>query len=84
MEHIENRMVVEGHRMQEELYGTPDWDYFEDEHDDIRTICDVTECIDCPRMGDDCEGRDVAYSERQGDENVYYDENDREIYRERV
>lgn len=84
MINIENRMVVEGLREQEERYSTPDWEYFKDEYDDIRTLCDVTECRDCPRMGDDCDGRDVAYYERQGDEYVYYDEYEHEIYREPV
>ena len=84
----ENRMAVEGQRYQEELYGTPDWEFFADELDPIEDIvryCDVYECKDCPRMGDDCDGEDyIAYYERQGDEYVYYDENDHELYGEPV
>ena len=27
---------------------------------DIRTICDIiTKCEDCPRYGDDCDGKDI-------------------------
>ena len=28
------------------------------EWDDIRSLCDICECEDCPRMGDDCDGKD--------------------------
>ena len=80
---FENRMAVEGQRYQEELYGTPDDEFFEDEYDDIVKYCDVCKCSECPRMGDDCDGEDrFAYYEKQGDEYVYYDENDCELYRE--
>ena len=27
------------------------------EYDDIRTYCDIYTCEDCPRYGDDCDGR---------------------------
>lgn len=53
---FENRMAVEGQRYQEELYGTPDEDFFEDECDDIVKYCDIYKCSECPRMGDDCDG----------------------------
>ncbi len=91
---VENRMAVEGQQMYEERYGSLDWEYFRDEYDDIRTICDVCDCDDRPRMGDDCDGRDdeeedddddrIAYYERQGDEYVYYDEDEHELFREPV
>jgi hypothetical protein len=32
-----------------------EWDPFE--YDDVMTLCDINECSDCPRMGDDCDGR---------------------------
>ena len=35
------------------------------EYDDIRTICDVCDCDDCPRMGDDCDGRDDGGEEEE-------------------
>ena len=87
---FENRMAVEGQRYQEELYGTPDEEFFADEYDDVVTYCDINKCSDCPRMGDDCDGKyddeedddRIAYYERQGDEYVYYDENEHELYRE--
>jgi hypothetical protein len=80
---FENRMAVEGQSYQEELYGTPDEEFFEDEYDDVVTYCDINKCSDCPRMGDDCDGEDrMAYYEREGDDIVYYYENDCEIYRE--
>lgn len=53
---FENRMAVEGQHFQEELYSTPDWEYFRDEYDDIRTYCDIYKCSECPRCGDDCDG----------------------------
>lgn len=28
-----------------------------DEYDDIISFCDIYECSDCPRCGDDCDGR---------------------------
>ena len=68
-------------------------DYWNDDPVDVRTLCDICECSDCPRMGDDCDGRDdeedddddrIAYYERQGDEYVYYDENEHELFREPV
>lgn len=31
------------------------YDYFD--YDDIRTYCDIYRCEDCPRCGDDCDGR---------------------------
>ena len=78
--HMENLMVRD--------------DYWNDDYDDVRTICDIMDnCSDCPRMGDDCDGRDdeedddddrIAYYERQGDEYVYYDENEHELFREPV
>ena len=80
---FENRMAVEGQRIYEERYDPL-------EYDDIRTICDVCDCDDCPRYGDDCDGRDdeeedddrIAYYEKEGDEYVYYDSEDHELYRE--
>lgn len=80
--HMENLMVRD--------------DYWNDDYDDVRTICDIMDnCKDCPRMGDDCDGMGdddddgfdesrAAYYERQGDEYVYYDENECELYREPV
>jgi hypothetical protein len=72
--HMENLMVRD--------------DYWNDDYDDVRTICDIMDnCKDCPRMGDDCDGKDddnIAYYERQGDEYVYYDENEHELFREPV
>ena len=81
---FENRMAVEGQREQEELYSLPDEEFFiDDDHYDVTTYCDIFKCSECPRMGDDCDGEDrMAYYEREGDDIVYYDENDCEIYRE--
>ena len=85
---IENRMAVEGQRIYEDRYGP-----LEDDYDDVRTICDIMDsCSDCPRMGDDCDGKGdeeddddrIAYYERQGDEYVYYDEDEHELFREPV
>ena len=28
-----------------------------DEYDDIVTYCDIYKCDDCPRYGDDCDGK---------------------------
>ena len=28
------------------------------EHDDIVTYCDIYTCDECPRYGDDCDGRE--------------------------
>lgn len=85
---IENRMAVEGQRYQEELYGTPDEEFFADEMDPIEDIvryCNIYKCSECPRMGDDCDGESrFAYYERQGDDIVYFDENDCEVYREQA
>lgn len=39
--HMENLMVRD--------------DYWQDEYDRV-TYCDVCECPDCPRYGDDCDG----------------------------
>ena len=80
---FENRMAVEGQLIYEERYDPL-------EYDDIRTICDVCDCDDCPRYGDDCDGRDdeeedddrIAYYDKEGDEYVYYDSEDHELYRE--
>lgn len=78
--HMENLMVRDA--------------WWDDEYDDIRSLCDIMDsCSDCPRYGDDCDGEfddeedddfddTVAYYERQGDEYVYYDENECELYRE--
>ena len=30
-----------------------------DRQPDVRTICDVCECRECPRYGDDCDGKDI-------------------------
>ena len=67
-------------------------DYWNDDPVDIRTLCDIMDsCKDCPRYGDDCDGKDeeddddrIAYYERQGDEYVYYDEDEHELFREPV
>lgn len=57
--------------------------------DDYVSLCDVNDCEDCPRYGDDCDGKGedemddkIAYYEKEGDEYVYYDENGCELYRE--
>lgn len=54
--------------------------------DELVTLCDINDCADCPRLGDDCDGRDdddrIAYYEKEGDEYVYYDSEDHELYRE--
>ena len=78
---FENRMAVEGQREYEERYGGPDG----------VTYCELYACKDCPRYGDDCDGKDeeddddrIAYYEKQGDEYVYYDENEHELFREPV
>ena len=78
---FENRMAVEGQREYEERYGGPD----------RVTYCEIYKCKDCPRYGDDCDGKDedddddrIAYYEKQGDEYVYYDENEHELFREPV
>ena len=76
--HMENLMVRD--------------EWWDDDYDRV-TLCDINECADCPRYGDDCDGMGdddddgfdesrAAYYERQGDEYVYYDENECEIYRE--
>jgi len=83
---FENRMAVEGQREYEERYGGPD------RGPDLVSYCEVCKCKDCPRYGDDCDGNDeedddddrIAYYERQGDEYVYYDENEHELFREPV
>lgn len=31
--------------------------YATDEYDDIISFCDIYECSDCPRYGDDCDGK---------------------------
>lgn len=31
-------------------------DGYED-YDDVTTYCDIYECEDCPRYGDDCDGK---------------------------
>ena len=76
--HMENLMVRD--------------DYWDDDPVDARTLCDIYDCSDCPRMGDDCDGKGdeeddddrIAYYERQGDEYVYYDEDEHELFREPV
>ena len=76
--HMENLMVRD--------------EWWDDDPVDVRSLCDIYECSECPRYGDDCDGDPdeedddfddtVAYYERQGDEYVYYDENECELYRE--
>ena len=77
--HMENRMVRD--------------DCWSDDPIDVRTLCDIMDsCSDCPRYGDDCGGKGdeedpddrIAYYERQGDEYVYYDEDEHELFRESV
>lgn len=52
------------------------------------TYCELYKCEECPRYGDDCDGKEenmddkIAYYEKEGDEYVYYDENGCELYRE--
>lgn len=84
---IENRMAVEGQREDYEAQGIWDSPLF----DDCTTFCEIYGCKECPRYGDDCDGDGtveddeddrVAYYEKQGDEYVYYDENECELYRE--
>ena len=67
--------------------------FWPEDYDDVRTLCDVMDsCSDCPRYGDDCDGEGgeedlddrIAYYEKQGDEYVYYDEDERELFREPV
>ena len=32
--------------------------FWPEDYDDVRTLCDVMDsCEDCPRYGDDCDGR---------------------------
>lgn len=31
--------------------------YATDEYDDMISFCDIYECSDCPRYGDDCDGK---------------------------
>ena len=81
----ENRMAVEGQREQEERYRGSDKAWFFE--NDLPTYCELYGCEDCPKYGDDCDGKEdsddrVAYYERQGDEYVYYDEDEHELYRE--
>jgi len=63
-------------------------DCWSDDPIDARTLCDIVDsCDDCPKMGDDCDGipdDKIAYYERQGDEYVYYDEDEHELFREPV
>lgn len=47
----ENRMVVEGERYWNERYMR------DDEYDRVRH-CDLYDCEDCPRYGDDCDGKE--------------------------
>lgn len=47
----ENRMVVEGERYWNERYMR------DDEYDRVR-LCDLYDCEDCPRYGDDCDGKE--------------------------
>lgn len=46
----ENRMVVEGERYWNDIYTRKD-------EEDLR-YCDVCDCEDCPRYGDDCGGKE--------------------------
>ena len=69
----------------EELYGVGSM--FPNRH--YKTLASCPECgeaIDADRDGWDESYEDnddrIAYYEKQGDEYVYYDENERELYRE--
>lgn len=74
--HMENLMVRD--------------DYWDGYYDEYVSYCDIYSCSECPRYGDDCDGNGeeededdrIAYYEKQGDEYVYYDENECELYRE--
>ena len=46
--HMENLMV------RDEYWN--DGNYWDDEDDDVVTYCDIYDCEDCPRYGDDCDG----------------------------
>lgn len=35
------------------------------EYDDVRSYCDINDCKDCPRRGDDCDGE--LYDEEDDD-----------------
>ena len=34
-------------------------------NDDIITYCDIYECNDCPRYGDDCDGKDEEWEQKK-------------------
>lgn len=79
---IENRMMVEGLREDYERQRIWDSPLFDE---DCTQFCDIYGCSECPKYGDDCDGREeymIAYYEKEGDEYVYYDENGCELYRD--
>lgn len=67
---MENRMVVEGLMLDAYRQSAPErrdcYDGFFcynrdckeclEEYDDVRTLCDIYKCSECPRYGDDCDG----------------------------
>lgn len=58
-------MMILGERY-DEYYGLDEYDAYDpfEGDDDIVTLCDINECSDCPRYGDDCDG----YHEEEDDD----------------
>ena len=41
----------------DEYYGLDEYDPYDPfECDDVRSLCDICKCSECPRYGDDCDG----------------------------
>ena len=43
------------------------YDEYGNEYDNVVTYCDIYKCDDCPRMGDDCDGKDFGEDEVEAD-----------------
>ena len=56
-------MMILGERY-DERYGLDEYDPY-DPFDGV-TYCDINECSDCPRYGDDCDGK----CEEEGDDEL--------------
>lgn len=48
-------MMILGERY-DERYGLDEYDAYDPF--DGATLCDINECSDCPRYGDDCDGKE--------------------------
>ena len=49
-------------------------DYWERRHPDVMRYCDVCDCIDCPRYGDDCDGDERRIVLVRSDGSVVYED----------